>query len=1288
MKNLFQIPFDQYQRYEICRRLIESASHSGGRRFKVLDVGGFFKNEDGSPWLPATEFLNRHDVLVIDTVDAVAENYQKSDGRNLPFRDHEFDFVISNDVFEHIPPDDRRRFLMELTRVGSQYVILNNPSYSAKSAAAERIMYEYLVHALHHEHEMLGEHIKYKVPSRMETEKILEGFKYASYLSGDIDNWINFMILRHELYSRRVDSDLVQLMDSYSNEFHFENEMNLVEGYRSTFIVALSEEDSLLKENFFEQIEKHKALKIELPFASIVSMYQMKTKNEHTSSLDLYYPYGKQLLARFSRNHIATQSFQVNNDNFHKIGIMVATYKEKLFGKMKMSLFESRNGNSVKSEIIDLSTIVDNEWLYLDFVPEVNSSGRIYILEIAQVTEGSGISIYYDEDSEYGSLTLNGQTITGSLCIKTFVRDFDIAEKKEYFEKKFNQQALINEKLENEFLHKSNELENVQKELEVLRKQTQLQENYIHSLQNELSLLKAAHETEQAKMNQMLTQIETEVIESRNKLQDAQQFERIIFEKNNELDLVHKTISWKMTRPLRWSTVQKRKALKSFKVLKHMLDKNGGVYKGPIVLAYKSFATLNKEGFKGILTRVKLNKSASMYNLQPITKRAEEFLSNHFYIPEIIDVKSIPKHMDSTDIIVCVHNALEDVKRCLYSIVQYTEQPYTIILVDDGSGIETQKFLNDFSETMGAHLIRNETAKGYTLAANQGLNASKASYVVMLNSDTIVTPYWLEKMIECASSDARIGVVGPLSNTASWQSVPHVESEGDWADNDLPSNMSIADAAFMIDELSSREFPRISFLNGFCMMIKRELIKDIGVFDEETFAKGYGEENDYCLRARKAGWELAIADHVYIYHAQSKSYSHEKRKALVKHADEQLTNKHGQEIILQGVHQCRFDPVMEGIRSRVLSAFERNSIQQLLQVKYEGMKILFVLPILEASGGANVIFTEAKAMLNMGIDARILNLKRHQQIFENSYKLSSIPIPVLYADHESQIAAIADGYDLVVATTCNSVSWIKESSAKKAYYIQDFEPYFFETGSEQYEAALESYRLIPEMTRLTKTDWNAQILLDQVQVDSVVVGASLDIDLFKPRRVRQNEFKHRCLRVSAMIRPSTPRRNPAGTIRALREIAEVYGDQIEIIIFGCNSDDPVFQSLDLNFKWRNAGILKSNQLAALFNEVDIFIDLSTFQAMGLTALEAMACGVAVVAPIHGGSDSFIIHNENGLLVDTHDDQINVSAIKTLITDHELRYKIQQNAVVSAARYYPEKTVLNILAASFKEEVSL
>ncbi|MFM2313030.1 MAG: hypothetical protein RLZZ04_2306 [Cyanobacteriota bacterium] len=246
------------------------------------------------------------------------------------------------------------------------------------------------------------------------------------------------------------------------------------------------------------------------------------------------------------------------------------------------------------------------------------------------------------------------------------------------------------------------------------------------------------------------------------------------------------------------------------------------------------------------------------------------------------------------DIVVCVHNALEDVRKCLSSILCHTTIDYSLIVIDDGSEIYTKEFVQRWvSQVENAILIRNSQARGYTKAANQGLRASKNDYAILLNSDTIVTPRWVEKMVECFSSDPEIGIVGPLSNCASWQSVPKLFNDnGDWMINSIPKFYSLESYTELIEKLSGKSFPIVSFVNGFCYMIKRALIDNIGYLDEESFPHGYGEENDYSLRACKAGFKLAIADHTYVYHAKSKSFGHQRRKELAKQGSTALKSKH------------------------------------------------------------------------------------------------------------------------------------------------------------------------------------------------------------------------------------------------------------------------------------------------------------------------------------------------------------------------------------------------------------
>jgi GT2 family glycosyltransferase len=405
---------------------------------------------------------------------------------------------------------------------------------------------------------------------------------------------------------------------------------------------------------------------------------------------------------------------------------------------------------------------------------------------------------------------------------------------------------------------------------------------------------------------------------------------------------------------------------------------------------------------------------------------------------------ALDTHTQSVDIIVCVHNALDDVVRCLESIQAHTSQPYHLILVDDGSGLETAAFLSRYAAEHQADLLRSDQATGYTYAANRGLRISTAEFVVLLNSDTIVTDAWLDRMVSCALSNPAIGIVGPLSNTASWQSIPRIEENGDWAENPLPEDISIETMGKLVAENSARHYLKMPFLNGFCLLMKRQVIQKVGLFDEEIFGVGYGEEDDLSLRARAAGWQLALADDVYIYHAQSKSYSTERRKALSQRATKALLKKHGEAIIQVGVDFCSHNRVLEGIRARAAQTMDRyTTVRQ--GMRYEGKKVLFLVPITSPGGGMNVIRAESLAMQKMGVQVTFFNLIENRELFSQAYP--EVEIPTLYGMIED-IPLIASQYDAVIATYNPTVGWLcgvdqEEGKPVLGYYVQDFEPLMY-----------------------------------------------------------------------------------------------------------------------------------------------------------------------------------------------------------------------------------------------------
>ncbi len=657
------------------------------------------------------------------------------------------------------------------------------------------------------------------------------------------------------------------------------------------------------------------------------------------------------------------------------------------------------------------------------------------------------------------------------------------------------------------------------------------------------------------------------------------------------------------------------------------------------------------------------------------------------YIAPISPSRIIQPHTEPIDIIICVHNAFYDVKKCLTSVINNTNKPYQLIIIDDGSDVETKEFLQKFqAEHDNSTLIRNDKARGYTRAANQGMKYSNSDYLVLLNSDTIVGPDWLDGLYSTMISDKKNGVVGPLSNTASWQSIPKLTENGDWAENPLPDSMSVDEMSQLIGKYSARLKINVPLLNGFCLMIRRSVIDSIGYFNEEVFGDGYGEEDDFNIRAIRAGWQLSIADDVYIYHAQSKSYSHDRRHELAQKSGINLRKLHGKDVIDGFVNLMNPNRVLEGIRARSAVIPEIENYNNRGMDEYSEKKVLFVLPVHTVGGGANVVIDEARCMRNMGVDAQIFNHNFYKDGFLRGYP--HLDIPVIFGNPKD-LVRIGVEFDAVIATANFSVEWLKPFEGKKkpvlGYYIQDFEPLMFKQDSDGGKKALDSYTLIKNIKSFTKTSWTQQTVFEHTRSKSEVIGISINIDLFRPRD--NKIFGQKPIKVVAMIRADSEYRNPIYTLEVLRQIKKEFKQNVIVQVFGTSDIRYANLSIPLDFDFEQYGILTQLQVANLLSNADIFVDFSTHQAMGLTALEAMACGCAVIVPQNGGAIEFVQDGVNGIVVNSDDEQMCYNALRNLIQLDEKRRDIQLSGIHHVVQYYPEKAAYNTLNYLFGEPKS-
>lgn len=657
---------------------------------------------------------------------------------------------------------------------------------------------------------------------------------------------------------------------------------------------------------------------------------------------------------------------------------------------------------------------------------------------------------------------------------------------------------------------------------------------------------------------------------------------------------------------------------------------------------------------------------------------------NILHIPAVQTRPPARPHPVNVDIILYVHNALDDVQSCLQSVFKHTAQPYTLILVDDGSDAETHAYLTDFVQYYGAILLSLERFQGYHQAVNQALRTSMADYVVLLNSDTIVTEAWLDRMVACAESDPRIGIVGPLSNAASWQSIPEVGVENGSAFNYLPQMMTIDEMGTLVKLYSGHLYPRVPSLNGFCRLLKRALLEEVGFFAENKPDSLCIMLDDCLLHAKESGWYAAIADDVYLYRVLTSHHPNESDQQLAS-CTAIVANKHRDDFSSSdAVDDYRYDRVLEGIRARVRASLDRQEFLRKGRVCFAGRKILFVLPVTEPGGGGNVIIDEALAMRKMGVDVSIFNRMEFRQRFEKAYP--ELQLPVIYGAAED-LVSIADSYEAVVASVYFTVEWLKplanlRSAPILGYYVQGFEPYIYESDDPRYQQALDSYTLIPNLKLFSKTTWTCDEVYKYTNIRPSLIGVSQNIDLFRPRPPQNDLISERPLRIAAMIRPSTPYRSPKLTMDILRQASRHYQQRVEIWLFGVELEDVAFGALPHDFPWSLAGILTQKQVARFFNEIDVFVDFSSHQAMGLTALEAMASGVAVIVPKCGGATEFALHEKNSLVVDTSSRDVCWQSLQRLVEDHQLRISLQRAAIHDVAALFPERAAFNILHTLF------
>jgi len=230
--------------------------------------------------------------------------------------------------------------------------------------------------------------------------------------------------------------------------------------------------------------------------------------------------------------------------------------------------------------------------------------------------------------------------------------------------------------------------------------------------------------------------------------------------------------------------------------------------------------------------------------------------------------------MTDIDIVIPVYDGLDETKQCIESVLasDIGDRAHVIVVNDCSPNAQLVDWMHEQSDLGRIELYENERNLGFVATVNKGMRLHSDRDVILLNSDTLVANDWVERLAAHASKE-RVSSVTPFSNNATICSFPNFCDE-----NELLAPVGEIDAAFAL--VHAGKACEIPTAVGFCMYITRACIHHIGLFDEETFGRGYGEENDFCMRAVQNGWHHLIAADVFVAHVGGVSFSGEKAERV------------------------------------------------------------------------------------------------------------------------------------------------------------------------------------------------------------------------------------------------------------------------------------------------------------------------------------------------------------------------------------------------------------------------
>ena len=627
------------------------------------------------------------------------------------------------------------------------------------------------------------------------------------------------------------------------------------------------------------------------------------------------------------------------------------------------------------------------------------------------------------------------------------------------------------------------------------------------------------------------------------------------------------------------------------------------------------------------------------------------------------------------DIIIPVYNSIHIVKQCIDAVLKRTSWPYHLYIVDDASDERTNDELNriQMANKRDITLIQNSKNKGFAASVNVGIKAGSGQYVCLLNSDVLVTPLWLTKMLMAHKADPRNQIVCPATNNTAIVNIP------------LSPGASYLQMNRIFESFAVRRYPEI-MPTGFCFLFPRDLLDKIGHFDEAY--QNFGEESDFWMKTihyvdgnKFPRYRAVMADDTYVFHERGSSFSQLGADA----------EKHLRKLAIGRFNDIW--PQWTGWKkayniNKALGHLKEEIPSQLIS-KEGKYRICWAVHSAQMCGGFRYIADIVNYINENGGDARVALIKRGPQ--SNTNFIGQLrTAPIVFENYEDFIGTFTYKVfkkGVVVASTAElsgAVKTLTETfpNLKPVLHVQSYEPYMLDGAApELTERINKAFSAIP--TVISNSSWISKKIKEEYGITPFAsIPPGVDQDLFYPRD--RSKGDERPTVMVPLIRSLACKGYNRGVelIRHIETVAKDADINIRILTYGDVKNIPIVSSAIC------LGNVEQTRLANLLGtEVDVFIDPASLHSYGMPALEAVASGVPVVSWDNLGVREYLNHRNSIIFKNDEHPSVVAKAIVDLLKDPKAR-KAQAHTAFKAIRSHARDRSVEQFVKAMENELNL